>query len=124
MLRYGNLFEAVPDELAVEEFAALVEGGGVRIERIVSTGQRSPEGFWYNQDQDEWVVVLKGHATLEMEGDEAGFEMKPGDWILIPARHRHRVAATADDKPTVWLAVHFDEVPCPTSDVRRLTSDV
>jgi len=107
-MRSGNLLENLPTDLSEELLDELVAGPTTRIERIVSTGQSSPEGFWYEQEQDEWVVVLKGRAGLQLEGDDAILELKAGDWILIPARHRHRVVWTADDEPTLWLAVHFD----------------
>ena len=73
----------------------------------MSTGQASPPGFWYDQDLDEWVVVLKGRARLEFESQEGLIEMSAGDWISIPAHERHRVAWTSSDEPTVWLAVHY-----------------
>lgn len=112
----GNLFEAVPDELAEEQVVALAESAGARVERIVSTGQASPEGFWYDQVEDELVIVLRGRAGLEMEGEESARELGAGDWIHIPARRRHRVAWTADDGPTVWLAVHFPGASMSTAD--------
>ncbi len=80
----------------------------MRIERIVSTGQSSPEGFWYDQSQDEWVIVLSGHAGLLIEG-EAERRLGSGDFVFLPARKRHRVTWTAPDRPTLWLAVHFGE---------------
>mgnify|MGYP000570833243 CR=1 FL=1 len=85
--------------------------GGVRIERIVSAGQSSPPGFWYDQDASEWVTVLSGRAGLELEGEDEILEMGPGDWVDLPAHCRHRVAWTAEDEPTVWLAVHRDSRP-------------
>ena len=105
-LKSGNLFAAVPDSADQEQALELFAGPGVRIERIVSTGQASPEGFWYDQEQDEWVVVLRGSASLEVEGEEDGIDMGPGDWIYLPAHRRHRVAATGTSEPTIWLAVH------------------
>ncbi len=102
----GNLFAGIPEVLAEERFDPLARGEGVRIERIVSRGQRSPEGFWYDQAEDEWVVVVRGRARLEIEGQE-DLELGPGDHLLIPAHQRHRVAWTDPDQPTVWLAVHF-----------------
>jgi cupin 2 domain-containing protein len=78
----------------------------VRIERIVSTGQASPPGFWYDQPDDEFVVLLTGGARLRFEDGEVTLDMKPGDWVEIPAHVRHRVESTQADPPTVWLAVH------------------
>ncbi|TGD98110.1 cupin domain-containing protein [Methylobacterium nonmethylotrophicum] len=85
----------------------LAQGPGARIERIVSTGQASPPGFWYDQPWDEWVVLLAGRADLRLDGEPEPRRLAPGDYLLIPARLRHRVAWTSPDEPTVWLAVHL-----------------
>nr|WP_246499560.1 cupin domain-containing protein [Azospirillum soli] len=95
---------SLPDEL----FTTLAASGNVRIERIVSTGQASPEGFWYDQGWDEFVLVVQGAARLEVEG-EGERPLAPGDWAMIPARTRHRVAWTDPEQTTVWLAVHIGE---------------
>jgi cupin 2 domain-containing protein len=102
----GNLFENLPGDLAVELFTDIASAPGVRIERIVSSGHATPEGEWYDQPQDEWVVVLKGKARLGFE-DGTALDMAPGDHALIPARRRHRVEWTSPREPTVWLAVHY-----------------
>ncbi|HMB71112.1 MAG TPA: cupin domain-containing protein [bacterium] len=100
-----NLFEGIP-ELTDEEFAEeLARGDGVRVERIVSRGHRSPEGFWYDQDEDEWVVLLRGSAELEF-ADGRRLEMRPGHHVWIPAHERHRVARTDGDGDTVWVCVY------------------
>lgn len=96
-----NLFADLPDEL----FTTLLEAADVRIERIVSHGHASPEGFWYDQEQHEWVVVLKGAARLRFE-DET-IELKPGDFVNILAHRKHQVEWTTPDEPTIWLAVHY-----------------
>jgi cupin 2 domain-containing protein len=88
-----------------ESVELLLERPGVRVERIVSTGQTTPSGQWYDQSGDEWVALLAGRATLRWE-DGSLVELSPGDWLLIPARVRHRVEATSVDPPCVWLAVH------------------
>ncbi len=103
----GNLFADIPGALAQEEIATLVASPAVRIERIVSRGQASPPGFWYDQPQDEWVIVLAGRAELAFENDDAPLRMDPGDYVHIPAHRRHRVAWTDPAQATVWLAVHF-----------------
>lgn len=101
-----NLFADLPPEGAAEEaFATLLAAPGVRIERIVSRGQMSSPGFWYDQDEDEWVAVLTGAATLRFEETLEPLNLAPGDHVLIQAHRRHRVEATAD--PTIWLAVHL-----------------
>ncbi|MDX1501610.1 MAG: phosphoribosylaminoimidazole carboxylase, partial [Thermoanaerobaculia bacterium] len=74
----GNLFAGLPEELSEERFDELAAAGGVTVERIVSRGHRSPEGFWYDQDRDEWVAVLRGRATLEVEGESEPVELGPG----------------------------------------------
>jgi cupin 2 domain-containing protein len=104
-----NLLVDVPQHLPGELFTTLLEAAAVRIERIVSHGHRSPEGFWYDQDQHEWVVVLQGVARLRFESDELPVVLKPGDCLNIPAHKRHRVEWTTPDEPTVWLAVHYGE---------------
>lgn len=103
-----NLFTDVPDRLPDELLETLLAGGAFRLERIVSRGQASADGFWFNQDRPEWVVVLRGSARLRFEGEEP-FRMGPGDFINIPAHKRHRVEWTTPDEPTIWLAVHYDE---------------
>ena len=102
----GNLLAALPGALDAERIEVLAQRGGARVERIVSTGQSSPDGFWYDQDHDEWVTVVSGAAVLEIEG-EGAVELGPGDWRMLPARQRHRVAATSLEEPTVWLAMHL-----------------
>jgi len=88
----------------VMALAGLSGASGVRIERIVSHGQASPDGFWYDQPQGEWVALLCGSAELTIEG-EGTRTMNPGDWVNLPAHTRHRVESTAVG--TVWLAVHY-----------------
>ncbi|MEK4032237.1 cupin domain-containing protein [Methylocystis sp. IM3] len=108
MVVAGNLFAKIPQRLAEEQFTVLAEFPGGRIERIVSTGQASPPGFWYDQEQTEWVVLLRGSAGLLFEGEDAPRILRPGDYVEIPARRRHRVEWTDATQPTVWLAVHVD----------------
>ena len=103
----SNLFADLPAHLPDELVTTLLEAGDVRIERIVSQGHASPDAFWYAQDQHEWVVVLIGLARLRFE--DGSIEMKPGDFINIPAHKKHRVEWTTPDEPTVWLAVHYTE---------------
>jgi cupin 2 domain-containing protein len=105
-LKSGNLFADVRALLDVEETTVLAELPGARIERIVSTGQATPPGFWYDQDWTEWVVVLTGSACLLIEGEAAPRVLAPGDYVEIRPHIRHRVDWTDADEPTVWLAVH------------------
>lgn len=104
-----NLFDSLPPAPQPEElFETLCARPGVRIERIVSTGQCSPPGFWYDQPGDEWVALLSGSATLRFEDEATGRELRPGDWVFIAAHRRHRVERTDATTPSVWLAVHLD----------------
>lgn len=89
-----------------ERFEPLVTRPGLRIERILSTGQASPEGFWYDQAEDEFVLLLAGAARLRLEASAGPLHLAPGDWVHLPAGCRHRVEWTSTDPPTVWLAVH------------------
>jgi cupin 2 domain-containing protein len=103
----GNLYR-VPGELPREEVFERIAGGeDVRVERIVSTGQASPAGRLFAQHRDEWVVLLQGEAELAYE-DGSRLRLEAGDYVLIPAGERHRVAWTREDPPCIWLAVHAD----------------
>lgn len=102
----SNLFDGIPDSLTEELVTALAQSAHVRIERIVSCGQRSPEGFWYDQCEHEWVIVLKGEALLVFQQGDS-IQMKSGDHVLIPAHKKHRVEWTSPDETTVWLAVFY-----------------
>ncbi len=107
-MRPGNLYTDIPPELPEELVQVLAEGRGrVRIERIVSRGQASPPGFWYDQEGAEWVVLLRGSAVLRFEGEDEVVPLAPGDWLEIPPGRRHRVEETAAGEDTVWLAVHW-----------------
>lgn len=101
-----NLFEQLPMVTGQESFDDLLAVPGLRIERIVSHGQGSPPGFWYEQDWDEWVMVLQGRAALQVEGKEDLVVLQKGDHCWLPAGCRHRVVFTAKDEATIWLAVH------------------
>lgn len=103
-----NIFRDVKAKRDDEEIVSLLSRPGLRIERIVSTGQASPAGFWYEQPEDEWVILLAGSAGLAIEG-EGERTLAPGDYIFLPAAKRHRVTWTDAERPTVWLAVHFGE---------------
>lgn len=105
----GNLFSGLPaGHEAEERCEALLARPGLRIERIVSTGQASPPGFWYEQADAEWVALLEGCAVLRFEDEAADRELRPGDWFYIAPRRRHRIERTTGDAPTVWLALHFE----------------
>jgi len=102
----GNVFADIPAALPAELFTPLLDAPNVRIERIVSLGHASPPGFWYDQPQAEWVIVLLGAAAILFEGEASPRTLRRGDYLHIPAHAKHRVAWTEADAPTVWLAVH------------------
>jgi len=103
----GNLFARLPHAAPDEDIAALLTTPNVRIERIVSAGQASPPGFWYDQGESEWVLLLTGGAGLRFDRETDVRELRPGDYLHIPAHARHRVEWTHPSEPTVWLAVHI-----------------
>ena len=106
MVTPANLLCDLPADLPDELQQTILTAGAMRIERIVSRGHASPPGFWYDQDQHEWVLLLAGAARVQFEGEEA-IEMRAGDYVNIPAHRRHRVEWTLPDEPTVWLAIHY-----------------
>ncbi|RJF68714.1 cupin domain-containing protein [Rhodopseudomonas palustris] len=105
-MQTGDLLQPLPPAGPDEALDTLLARGGVRIERIVSFGQSSPDGFWYDQAEDEFVVLLSGSAILRFD-DGREVALVPGVWVDLPAHCRHRVEATADGVPTVWLAVFW-----------------
>src|SRR5688572_9814801 len=102
----GNLYHAVPSALPDEITDCLLQAKALRIERIVSRGQQSPPGFWYDQPENEWVLVMKGEARLRFE-DGHVLHLTEGAYVNIPAHRRHRVEWTAPDADTIWLAVFY-----------------
>jgi cupin 2 domain-containing protein len=104
----GNIFDGLPSNpMAQESFSALLVTEGVRVERIVSFGHASPPGFWYDQPEREWVILLSGAARLQFEDQADAVELTPGTYLDIAAHRRHRVESTAPAVPTVWLAIHY-----------------
>jgi len=102
-----NLLSSLPATLPDEITDTLVQAKHVRIERIVSEGHVSPPEFWYDQEENEFVLLAQGAARLRFE--DSVIEMKPGDWIDIPAHRRHRVEWTTPDERTVWLVVFYGD---------------
>ena len=90
-----------------EQFSDLLTRPGLRIERIVSTGQCSPEGFWYDQPEGEWVLLIEGEARLRFADETEARYLKAGDFIDIAPHRQHRVDWTAPEQTTIWLAVHY-----------------
>ena len=108
MTAITNLLTNIPAELPEELSTTVLDRAGFRIERIVSRGQVSPPGFWYDQERHEWVLLLKGAAQLRFEDEARPVDLRPGDGLTIAAHRRHRVEWTAPDEPTIWLAVFHD----------------
>jgi cupin 2 domain-containing protein len=106
-IQIQSLLANLPQDLLKERFETVLETPAFRLERILSRGHATPEGEWYDQELDEWVVVLQGAARLVIEGRAEEIVMNPGDALLLPAHCRHRVDWTAPDRVTVWLALHF-----------------
>ncbi len=106
-IQTGNIFKDVPPNIRQEICETLVRDSGVKIERIVSKGQASKKGFWYDQDQNEWVMVVKGEAKLRFERDDELLTLSAGEYVHIPAHVRHRVEWTPPDTETIWLAVYY-----------------
>jgi len=111
MISHGHFFQDAASGLPDEISQIVLSGRGVRIERIVSHGQASPPGYWYDQDEDEWVMLLEGEATLRFDdgqsGDASLLRLTPGTHVHIPAHARHRVDWTTPDRRSVWLAVFY-----------------
>jgi cupin 2 domain-containing protein len=109
-VKAGSLRDGLPDEPQNDEqIDFLMESPGLRLERIVSTGQVTPEGEWYDQRWDEFVVLVSGAARLRIEGEDEDRALEAGDWVLLPAHCRHRVTWTQSKPPTVWLAIHYQD---------------
>ena len=106
-MQVHNYYQHIPQELGQEWIEILLQRPGVRLERIVSRGQATPEGEWYDQDGDEWVLLLQGAAQLKFADQAQLYPLFPGDYLLIPAHCRHRVEWTSPEEETIWLAIHF-----------------
>lgn len=110
-IQRGNMFSSIPPLFENEIEETLFEGEGLRIQRVLSCGQSSPRGFWYDQDEDEYVILLSGEAVLYFR-DEGEIRMGSGDWIFIPAHKEHRIIYTSRKPKCVWFAIHGDLEPC------------
>ena len=110
MVGLTNLFADISANLPEELVQTLLSMPSLRIERIVSLGHISPEGFWYDQQTHEWVLLLKGAARLMFEG-ERPIDLLPGSFVNIPAHKRHRIEWTDPNQTTIWLAIHYESGP-------------
>ncbi len=102
-----NIFANMPGVFQGEVLEDILKTGHLKIERIISHGHSTEQGCWFDQVQNEWVIVLKGNAGLLFEGNDTVIEMGPGDYVNIPAHQKHRVEWTAPNAETVWLAIHY-----------------
>jgi cupin 2 domain-containing protein len=103
----ANLLDNLPADLPDELCTTILAAKGLRVERIVSQGHASPPGFWYEQDENELVVVLEGSAAVQFDGDAEPVELRHGSFLNIPAHTRHRLVWTDPSEKTVWLAIHY-----------------
>ncbi len=102
-----NLFSKIPESMPNEIYGTLLKTDHFRLERIVSAGQSTPPGVWFDDETNEWVILLRGSAGLLLEGEKKETVMGPGDYVHIPAHKRHRVEWTDRKQKTVWLALHY-----------------
>lgn len=103
-----NMFQNIPQHLDDEFFDIIIQNKNFKLERIISKGHVTPPGEWYNQEQHEWVFLLKGAAQLKIAGQINNIELNPGDHLLLPAHKKHRVEWTDPNTETIWLALHFN----------------
>ena len=105
-MKSQNILDGIPDVLDEELFHVLAQKGAVKIQRIVSKGHSSPKSGWYDQEQDEWVIILQGSAMVTFEGNSEE-RLETGSYLNIPAHTKHKVSWTSPDIETVWLAIHY-----------------
>ena len=103
-----NIFAQYPEKLSEELIEEITCGASFKLERIVSKGHATPQGEWYDQEADEWVILLKGNADITLEGQKELISLKPGDYIKFPAHAKHRVERTDPNTETVWLALYYE----------------
>lgn len=105
-MKKTNIFADIPKQLHEELFENIISKDSLKIERIISKGHISPNSGWYDQENDEWVIVLQGEAVLSFENKEE-VRLKAGDYINIPAHTKHKVSWTLPEKETIWLVIHY-----------------
>ncbi|MEH6625992.1 MAG: cupin domain-containing protein [Motiliproteus sp.] len=106
-----NIFADIPEQLPEELITRVLDKPGIRIERIVSQGHRSEPGFWYEQDENEWLVLIQGQARLRFADEQQDRQLIAGDTLLIPAAVRHRVAWTSEQPPCIWICLFYPAEP-------------
>lgn len=106
IIKKKNIFDELPVELPEEIFEKIIESKNFLLERIISEGHTSPPNFWYDQEKNEFVILLSGSARV-LYDDGTSYSLLPGDYINIPAHQKHRVEETDKNKKTIWLALHY-----------------
>lgn len=101
-----NIFGNIPSKIKEELFEKIIDKENFLLERIISEGHATPENFWYDQEKNEFVMLLSGNAELTYD-DGKKFNLLPGDYLIIPAHQKHRVEKTSDKEKTIWLALHY-----------------
>ncbi|MCX7874695.1 MAG: cupin domain-containing protein [Melioribacteraceae bacterium] len=101
-----NILNDIPEKFENEIFDKIITSENFTLERIISNGHNSPENFWYDQEKNEFVLILKGNAIIKYD-DGKIFKMTKGDYLIIPAHQKHRVEETSSEEKTIWLAIHF-----------------
>lgn len=104
-MTFDNFFKNLPKEISKETIETIFSNENIRMERIVSHGECSAPNFWYDQKENEFVLLLKGTAELEFENETR--KLIPGDYLMIPAHRKHRVKSTSQTEPTIWLAILY-----------------
>lgn len=104
--KVNNIYKNIPSDIPEELFEIISEKDNIKIERIISDGHSTPDDYWYDQDKDEFVILLKGNAVLLFENDER-VDLSEGDYVVIPKHCRHKVLNTSKETKTIWLAVHY-----------------
>jgi cupin 2 domain-containing protein len=106
-MKIKNIFNDIPSNLSKEILDEIILTDKIRIERIISKGQTSPENFWYDQEENEWVIVIKGKSKLKIIDEDELIELNEGDYINIPSHKKHRVEWTDPEIETIRLAVFY-----------------
>ncbi len=106
-MKINSIYSSIPDNISEELIEELVTSKSVRIERIVSEGHASPKNFWYDQPENEWVLVLEGSADILLEGESGPVILQKGDYLNIPAHKKHRIKWTEKNRKTIWLAIFY-----------------
>lgn len=101
-----NIFQNIPLNIPEEIFETIIESSSIKVEKIISRGQKSPDNFWYDQDKNEWIIIIKGEARLQLENNQI-IDLVEGDYLNILAHQKHHVVWTKPDNETIWLAVYY-----------------